>query len=82
MILLHVLKTIYSKQVVLGMIDQYHSAIDLVYDNIYHEGNISKMLDFDAFSLSDIKERNKQSHGKRKMTILNENIKLYFLFLI
>ena len=35
-------------------------------DNIYHEGNISKMLDFDAFSLSDIKKRNKRSHCKRK----------------
>ena len=32
-------------------------------DNIYHEGNISKMPDFDAFSLLDIKKR---SHGKRK----------------
>ena len=35
-------------------------------DNIYHEGNISKMPDFDAFSLLDIKKRNKRSHGKRK----------------
>ena len=35
-------------------------------DNIYHEGNISKMPDFDAFSLIDIKKRNKRSHGKRK----------------
>ena len=32
-------------------------------DNIYHEGNISKMPDFDAFSLLDIKKRNKRSHG-------------------
>ena len=31
-----------------------------------HEGNISKMPDFDAFSLLDIKKRNKRSHGKRK----------------
>ena len=35
-------------------------------DNIYHEGNISKMADFDAFFLLDIKKRNKRSHGKRK----------------
>ena len=28
-------------------------------DNIYHEGNISKMPDFDAFSLLDIKKGNK-----------------------
>ena len=35
-------------------------------DNIYHEGNISKMPDFDAFSLLDIKKRNKRSHGKCK----------------
>ena len=35
-------------------------------DNIYHEVNISKMPDFDAFSLLDIKKRNKRSHGKRK----------------
>ena len=34
-------------------------------DNIYHEGNISKMPDSDAFSLLDIKKRNKRSHGKR-----------------
>ena len=35
-------------------------------DNIYHEVNISIMPDFDAFSLLDIKKRNKRSHGKRK----------------
>ena len=35
-------------------------------DNIYHEGNISKMPDFDAFSLLDIKKRNTRSHDKRK----------------
>ena len=50
-------------------------------DNIYHEGNISKMPDFDAFSLLDIKKRNKRSHGKRKMAILNENINLTVLSL-
>ena len=35
-------------------------------DNIYYEGNISKMPDFDAFSLLDIKKRYKRPHGKRK----------------
>ena len=35
-------------------------------DNIYHEGNISKMSDSDAFALLDITKRNKRSHGKRK----------------
>ena len=40
-------------------------------DNIYHEGNISRLPDFDVFSLLDIRKRNKRSHGKRK----NENLK-------
>ena len=35
-------------------------------DNIYHEGNISKMPDFEVFSLLDIKRRKKRSHGKHK----------------
>ena len=36
-------------------------------DNIYHEGNISRLPDFDGvFSLLDIRKRNNQSHGKRK----------------
>ena len=35
-------------------------------DNIYHEGNISKMPDFDAFSLLDIKKRNKRKNGNFK----------------
>ena len=41
-------------------------------DNIYHEGNISKMPDFDVFfSLLDIRKRNRRSRGKRK----NGNLK-------
>ena len=40
-------------------------------DNIYHEGNISKMPDFDVFSLLDIRKRNWRSLGKRK----NGNLK-------
>ena len=39
-------------------------------DNIYHEGNISKMPDFDVFFLFR-KKRKSRSHGKRK----NGNIK-------
>ena len=35
-------------------------------DNIYHEGNISKMPDFDLFSLLEIGKRNSRSHGIRK----------------
>ena len=33
-------------------------------DNIYHEGNISRLPDFDGFfSLLDSRKRNKRSHG-------------------
>ena len=32
-------------------------------DNIYHEGNISRLPDFDVFSLLDIRKRNNRSHG-------------------
>ena len=35
-------------------------------DNIYHEGNISNMPDFDVFSLLDIRRCNRRSRGKRK----------------
>ena len=51
-------------------------------DNIYHEGNISKMPDFDAFSLLDIKNVINEPIVSAKMAILNENIKLFYLFLI
>ena len=40
-------------------------------DNIYHQGNISKMPDFDVFTLLDIRRRNRRSRGKRK----NGNLK-------
>ena len=41
-------------------------------DNIYHEGNISKMPDFDVvFSLLECKKRKSRSHGKRKMATLS-----------
>ena len=35
-------------------------------DNIYHGGNVSKMPDFDIFSLLESKKRNSRSYGKRK----------------
>ena len=35
-------------------------------DNIYYEGNISKMPDFDVFSLLEIRKRQFRSHGVRK----------------
>ena len=40
-------------------------------DNIYHEGNISIMSDFDVFSVLECKKRKSRSHGQRK----NGNIK-------
>ena len=40
-------------------------------DNIYHEGNISRLPVFDVFSLSDIHKCNKRFQGKRK----NGNLK-------
>ena len=40
-------------------------------DTIYHEGNISRLPDFDVFSLLDIRKRNNRSHGKHK----NGNLK-------
>ena len=40
------------------------------YDNIYQEGNISKMPDFDVFSLLEIRKRNADYivKGKKEMT--------------
>ena len=35
-------------------------------DNIYHEGNIFKMPDFDVFPLLEIRKRKARSHGIRK----------------
>ena len=35
-------------------------------NNIYHEGNVSKMLDFDVCSLLEIRKRKSRSHGIRK----------------
>ena len=35
-------------------------------DNIYHEGNISKMPDFDVLTLSESRKRKSRSHGIRE----------------
>ena len=40
-------------------------------DNIYQEGNISKMPDFDVFSLLEIRKRRRRSHGKGKKEMTN-----------
>ena len=39
-------------------------------DNIYQEGNISKMPDFDVFSLLEIRKRKRRSHGKRQLELM------------
>ena len=36
-------------------------------DNIYHEGSIYNMPDFDIFSLLECKRRKRRSHCKRKI---------------
>ena len=41
-------------------------------DNIYNEGNISKMPDFEVFSLLEIRKRKSISHGIRKREIANK----------
>ena len=43
--------------------------------NIYHEGNISKMPDFNVFSLLEIRKRKPRSHGKNQKG--NEKRKIY-----
>ena len=44
-----------------------HSASPLGFnDNIYQEGNISKMPYFDVFSLLEIRKLKPRSHGKRQ----------------
>ena len=35
-------------------------------DTINHEGNISRLPEFDVFSLLDIRKHNNRSHGKHK----------------
>ena len=36
------------------------------YDNIYHEGDLSKMPGFDVFSLLEFRKRTARSHGTEK----------------
>ena len=51
----------------LKLIELLHSASPLGFnDNIFLEGNISKMPDFDVFSLLEIRKRKCRSHGKRQ----------------
>ena len=40
-------------------------------NNIYQEGNISKMPNFDAFSLLECKKRKGRSHSNEKTAILS-----------
>ena len=50
-----------------------HSPFPLGFnDDIYHEGNISKMPDFDMYSLLEIRKRKSRLHGIRKREIANE----------
>ena len=42
-------------------------------DNIYHEGTISKMPDFDMFSRLEVRKHISRSHGIRKKEMANEN---------
>ena len=61
------LQNIYRHEIELKWIKLLQTPFPLGFnDNIYHEGNISKMPDFDVFSLLDMKKRNRRSHGKRK----------------
>ena len=46
-------------------------------DNIYHEGNISRVPDFDVFFSFRYTKRNNQSHGKAKMEISGAKIIMF-----
>ena len=60
-------KTIKRFETELKWIQLLQSASPLGFnDNIYQEGNISKMPDFDVFSPLEIRKRKRRSHGKRK----------------
>ena len=59
--------TIKRFETALKWIKQLQSASPLGFnDNIYQEGNISKMPDFNVFSLLEIRKRKRRSHGKRQ----------------
>ena len=77
------LKNILRHELELKWIKRLQTPFPLEFnDNIYHEGNISKMPDFDALSLLDIKNVINDPMVSAKMAILNENIKLFYLLLI
>ena len=59
--------TIKNFETELKWIKLLQSALPLGFnDTIYQEGNISKMSDFDVFSLLEIRKRKRRSHGKRE----------------
>ena len=62
-----IFKTIKRLETELKWIKLLQSASPLGFnDNIYQEGNISLMPDFDVFSLLEIRKRKRRSHGKRQ----------------
>ena len=63
-------KNIFRHETELKWIKLLQTPIPLGFnDNIYHQGNISKMPDFDVFSLLDIRRPNRRSRGKLKTVI-------------
>ena len=60
-------KNIFRHETELKWIKSFQTHFPLGFnDNIYHKGNISKMPDFDVFSIWYIRKRNRRSFGKRK----------------
>ena len=61
-------KNICRHETELKWINSFQTPLPLGFnDNIYHEGNISKMPDFDGFfSLLDIRKHDRRYRGKRK----------------
>ena len=65
-------KNIFRSETKLKWLKSLQTAFPLGFnDNIYHEGNSSKMPDFNVFFLVDIRKCNRRSRGKRK----NGNLK-------
>ena len=70
LILLKDIKNIFRHETEHKWIKSFQTPFPLGFnDNIYHQGNNSKMPDFDVFSLLDIRRRNRRFRGKRKMVI-------------
>ena len=60
-------KTIKRHEPVLKWIKLLQTPYPLEFnDNVYHEGNLSKMPDFDVFSLLEFRKRTPRSHGIKK----------------